>query len=406
MHQANPTIGLMFDVVVVGGGIVGLATARALVHARPGARLLVLEKESGVARHQTGRNSGVLHSGIYYRPGSQKAAMCVEGRQAMERFCSEHAVAFDRCGKVIVAVDERELARLADLELRVAANGVRAERIGPARLREIEPHATGLAALYVPETGIVDFSGVARALVAELEAAGAELRLGHEVVGVDERAQGVTLATDRGEVATRVLVNCAGLHSDLVAALDGVPHEVQIVPFRGEYHDLVPSAAALVRHLIYPVPDPDLPFLGVHLSRGIDGGVHVGPNAVLALRREGYTWSAVDAREIGRLAAFPGFWRMARRYWPVGVVEVYRSASRAALARALARLVPGVAATDLVPRRAGVRAQAVGRDGALLDDFVLRETPRAVHVLNAPSPAATASLVIGRSVAARALERL
>jgi L-2-hydroxyglutarate oxidase len=403
---ASLTLAPMFDVVVVGGGIVGLATARAVVHAQPDVKLLVLEKESGVARHQTGRNSGVLHSGIYYRPGSQKATMCVEGRRTMERFCSEHDVRFDRCGKVIVAVDERELARLADLEVRATANGVRAERIGPDRLREIEPYAAGIAALHVPETGVVDFSGVARALVAELEAAGAHLRLGHEVVGVDERADGVTLSTDRGEFAARVLVNCAGLHSDLVAALDGVPHEVQIVPFRGEYHDLVPSAAALVRHLIYPVPDPELPFLGVHLSRGIDGDVHVGPNAVLALRREGYTWGAVDARELARLTAFPGFWRMARRYWPVGVVEVYRSVSRAALARALGRLVPGIAAADLVARRAGVRAQAVGRDGALLDDFVLRETPRAVHVLNAPSPAATASLVIGRSVAARAIERL
>jgi L-2-hydroxyglutarate oxidase len=396
----------MYDVMVVGGGVVGLATARALARARPGARLLVLEKESRVARHQTGRNSGVLHSGIYYRPGSQKAAMCVEGRRAMERFCSEHAVPFDRCGKVIVAVDERELSRLADLEVRATANGVRAERIGAERLREIEPHAAGLAALHVPETGVVDFGAVAHTRARELELAGTELRLGHAVVGVDERADRVTLATDRGEFAARVLVNCAGLHSDLLAAADGVPNDVQIVPFRGEYHDLVPNAAALVRHLIYPVPDPELPFLGVHLSRGIDGGVHVGPNAVLALRREGYTWGAVDTRELARLAAFPGFWRMARRYWPVGVMEVYRSVSRAALARALCRLVPGIAATDLVPRRAGVRAQAVGRDGALLDDFVLRETPRAVHVLNAPSPAATASLVIGRSVAARALERL
>ena len=396
----------MLDVVVVGGGIVGLATARAITSARPGARVAVFEKESRVAQHQTGRNSGVLHSGIYYRPGSQKAAMCVAGRRAMERFCEEHGVPFDVCGKVIVAVEQRELARLSELERRAAANGVRAERIGPERLRELEPHAAGLAALHVPETGTVDFGQVARALADDLAAGGADLHLGHEVLGVHEHDDDVRVTTDRGEFIARVLVNCAGLQSDLVAASEGVPHEVQIVPFRGEYHDLVAPASDLVRHLIYPVPDPDLPFLGVHLSRGIDGGVHVGPNAVLALRREGYRWRAVEARELRRLASFPGVWRMAAHYWPVGVVEVYRSLSTRALARALSRLVPGITADVLVPRRAGVRAQAVARDGSLLDDFVVRETPRAVHVLNAPSPAATASLVIGETVAARVLERL
>jgi L-2-hydroxyglutarate oxidase len=396
----------MLDVVVVGGGIVGLATARAIVRARPDLQLTLLEKESGFARHQTGRNSGVLHSGIYYQPGSQKAVACVEGRLAMERFCTEHDVPFERCGKVIVAVDERQLSRLGELEARARANGVRAERIGPERLREIEPHAAGIAALHVAETGIVDFAGVARALAAELTADGRQLRRGHEVLSVDERADAVTVETDRGAFSARVLVNCAGLQSDLVAASHGVRPNVRIVPFRGEYHDLVPSAAGLVRHLIYPVPDPELPFLGVHLSRGIDGGVHAGPNAVLALGREGYTWGAVDTRGLCELATFPGFWRMAGHYWPVGVHEVHRSLSRRALARALSRLVPGIAATDLVPRPAGVRAQAVARNGALLDDFVVRETARAVHVLNAPSPAATASLVIGESISERVLERL
>jgi L-2-hydroxyglutarate oxidase len=394
------------DVVVVGGGVVGLATARAIVTVRPGTSVVVLEKESRTARHQTGRNSGVLHSGIYYRPGSRKAAMCVEGRLAMERFCTEHGVPFDRCGKVVVAVDARELGRLDELERRALANGVRAERIGPERLLELEPHAAGLAALHVPDTGVVDFSGVAAALAADAARAGVELRLGHEAIGVDERSDSVTVMTDRGDLTTRVLVNCAGLQSDLVAAADGVRDDVQIVPFRGEYHDLLPSAASLVRHLIYPVPDPDLPFLGVHLSRGVDGGVHVGPNAVLALKREGYTWRAFEVRELRRLAAFPGFWRMARRYWPVGVVEAYRSLNRRALARAIDRLVPGITAADLVPRPAGVRAQAVARDGTLLDDFVLRETARAVHVLNAPSPAATASLVIGATIADRVVARL
>ncbi len=393
------------DVVIVGGGILGLATARAIVRARPGVQLAILEKESRIGQHQTGRNSGVLHSGIYYRPESQKAAMCVAGRLAMERFCTEHDVPFERCGKVIVAVDKRELPRLEQLERRAVANGVSAERVGPEQLRELEPHAAGIAALRVPDTGVVDFARVARALGEEISVSGADIRLGHQAIGVDERAQEITVDTERGEVTARVLVNCAGLQSDLVAAADGVRHDVQIVPFRGEFHELVPSAAELVRHLIYPVPDPDLPFLGVHLSRGIDGGVHVGPNAVLALRREGYTWSAVETQELRRLATFPGFWRMARQYWPVGVVEVYRSLNKRALARALGRLVPGITDADLRPYPAGVRAQAVARDGTLLDDFVLRETARAVHVLNAPSPAATASLVIGESIATRALER-
>jgi L-2-hydroxyglutarate oxidase len=394
------------DVLIVGGGIIGLATARAIVRARPGVTVAILEKESRLAQHQTGRNSGVLHSGIYYRPGSQKAAMCVRGRREMERFCTDHDVPFEQCGKVIVAVDERELPRLHQLEERAAANGVRAERVGHDRLRELEPHVAGIAALHVAETGVVDFSRVAHALAVEVAAAGADVRLGHRAVTVDERSHAITVGTDRGDMHARVLVNCAGLQSDLVAAADGVRHDLQIVPFRGEFHELVPSAADLVRHLIYPVPDPDLPFLGVHLSRGVDGGVHVGPNAVLALRREGYSWNSVEARELRRLATFPGFWRMARHYWPVGVAEVYRSLNKRALARALARLVPGITDTDLRPYPAGVRAQAVARDGTLLDDFVLRETARAVHVLNAPSPAATASLVIGESIATRALERL
>jgi L-2-hydroxyglutarate oxidase len=394
------------DVVVVGGGVVGLATARAIVAARPGTTLALLEKESRVARHQTGRNSGVLHSGLYYRPGSQKARLCVEGRLAMERFCEEHGVPFDRCGKVVVAVSAKELPRLDDLQRRGVANGVSAERIGPERLRELEPHVGGIAALHVPETGVVDFGRVAEALAAGIVAVGVDVRLGHEVVGVAERGGTVTVETDRVPLTARVLVNCAGLHSDVLAIADGVPDDVRIVPFRGEYHTLVPRAAALVRHLVYPVPDPELPFLGVHVSRGIDDEVHVGPNAVLALDREGYTWGEVEPPEILRLARFPGFWRMARRYWPVGVVEVYRSFSRWAVARAVSRLVPGIVADDLVPYRAGVRAQAVARDGTLLDDFVVRETPRAVHVLNAPSPAATASLKIGESIAHAVVTRL
>jgi len=389
-----------YDVVVVGGGVVGLATARAVMRDRPTARIAVLEKEHGVARHQTGRNSGVIHSGIYYRPGSLKATTAVAGRLAMEQFCREHDVRYERCGKVIVAVDPRELPRLAVLEQRAAANGVRAERIDAQGIRAHEPAVRGVAGLHVPETGIVDFGAVAEALARELRAGGVDVRLGALVVGLHERADEVVVEAEGHEVHTAVVVNCAGLHCDQVAAevLGPVP-DVRIVPFRGEYHELRGPVADEVRTLVYPVPDPDLPFLGVHVSRTIDGHVHVGPNAVLALRREGYTWSAVDRHELADLARFPGFWKLARRYWKVSAEEITRSLSRTALARAVSRMVPGVHAHDLVPAPAGVRAQALGRDGTLHDDFVIRETPRAVHVLNAPSPAATASLVIGETIA-------
>lgn len=396
-----------YDVVVVGGGIVGLATARAIVAAHPSDHVAVIEKEHAVACHQSGRNSGVIHSGIYYRPGSLKAATAVAGRHAMERFCEQYGVRFERCGKVIVAVDPRELPRLALLQERARANGVEAERIGVQQLRDIEPNVRGVAALRVPSTGIVDFGEVARTLAQLLRGAGVELRLGARVVGLHERPDAVVIETDRDTVTARVVVNCAGLHSDEVARdVLGDRPAVRIVPFRGEYHELVGEAADLVRTLVYPVPDPDLPFLGVHVSRNIDGHVHVGPNAVLALGREGYTWGTVDARELLRLATYPGMWRLARRYWKVSAEEIARSLSRTALARAVSHMVPGVRARDLAPHPAGVRAQALGRDGTLHDDFVLRETPRAVHVLNAPSPAATASLVIGETIAARLDDRL
>lgn len=391
-----------FDAVVVGGGIVGLATAHALLADRPGLRLAVVEKEPRLAAHQTGRNSGVIHSGIYYRPGSLKARLAVDGRQRLVRFCEAHGVPYDMCGKVIVAVDPSELGRLRDLEDRACRNGVAAERIGPGRLAELEPYARGVEALHVTDTGVVDFVAVTETLARLVTGAGGRVLTGREVTSLSERDRGVVVETARGTLEASCVVNCAGLQSDLLGRdVLGPRPDVRIVPFRGEYHELVQDRRFLVRHLIYPVPDPAFPFLGVHFTRGIDGGVHAGPNAVLALAREGYSWRVVDRHEVLALLRFPGMRPLARRYWRTGAGEVLRSLSRRALARALRRLVPEVRRADLVPAPAGVRAQALGADGSLFDDFVIRETPRIVHVLNAPSPAATASLAIGAEVAAR-----
>lgn len=400
-------MGRPLDVVVVGGGIVGLATALAILDARPVLRLVVLEKESAIATHQTGRNSGVLHSGIYYRPGTLKARLGVEGRAAMVRYCETNGIAHETCGKVIVAVDESDLARVDTLLEHATANGVRAERIGFERLHELEPHVTGIGGILVHDTGIVDFVEVAQTLLAHATAKGAEVRLSTRVLDVIESPGGVVVETDQGSIETRTLVNCAGLQCDEVARrVLGPKPDVRIVPFRGEYHELVPERRFLVNNLVYPVPDPELPFLGVHLTRDVHGGVHAGPNAVLALSREGYRWGAVEWREVGRLVRYPGFRRMARRFWRVGIHEVRRSVRKRTMVTALRRLVPEIRPRDLVAAPAGVRAQAVARDGRLLDDFELRETDRSVHVLNAPSPAATASLVIGREIADRLLTRL
>ncbi len=392
------------DVVVVGGGIVGLATALALLGRRPGTSLVVLEKEERLAAHQTGRNSGVIHSGLYYKPGSLKAATCTRGRGLLERFCEEHGVRFERCGKVVVATRDDEVPRLEELERRGRANGLAGvRRVGPAELREREPHAAGIAALVVPETGIVDYAEVARAYAKEVARRGGEVRTGARVTGVRRREGGVVVESTAGEVQARVMVACAGLASDRVARMAGLQSGVSIVPFRGEYWMLAPAREDLVRHLVYPVPDPAFPFLGVHFTRRIGGGVEAGPNAVLALAREGYRRGAFDARDAWDVARWPGFWRMARRHWRAGLAEQARSLSRAAFARACAALVPEVRAEDLAPGGAGVRAQAVARDGALVDDFAIAEAERMVHVLNAPSPAATASLAIGEDVATRAL---
>ncbi|MFD6416455.1 L-2-hydroxyglutarate oxidase [Streptomyces sp. NPDC060194] len=391
------------DVAVIGGGIVGLATAYAIGRAAPGTRVTVLEKEAGPARHQTGRNSGVVHSGIYYRPGSLKARYAVRGSAEMIKFCAEYGIPHEVTGKLIVATRRAELPRLHALVQRGRENGIPVRELGPAQIEEYEPYVTGLAAIHVGSTGVCDFGAVAERLA---EASGAEIRYGAEVTAVARRTTGVALRTsDGGTLLTRALVNCAGLHCDRIARLVGDDPGMRIVPFRGEYYDLL--RPELVRGLVYPVPDPAFPFLGVHLTRGVDGhGVHVGPNAVPALAREGYGWGTVRLSEAAATAAWPGSWRVARRHWRYGAGEIRRSLSRRAFAEAVRRLVPAVRDADLRPAGAGVRAQAVLRDGTLVDDFLLRESLRAVHVLNAPSPAATASLPIGREVARRVLAML
>ncbi|MET9011611.1 L-2-hydroxyglutarate oxidase [Streptomyces olivaceoviridis] len=391
------------DVLVIGGGIVGLSTAYAITRAAPGTRVIVLEKEPGPARHQTGRNSGVIHSGIYYRPDSLKARYAVRGAAEMVKFCAEYGIAHAVTGKLIVATERDELPRLHALVQRGRENGIPVRELGPAQITEYEPQVRGLAAIHVGTTGVCDFVGVAGELA---RASGAEIRYGARVVRVDRRPErGVAVLTAAGDVVrARVLVNCAGLHCDEVARLTGDDPEVRIVPFRGEYYEL--ARPELVRGLVYPVPDPAFPFLGVHLTRGIDGGVHIGPNAVPALAREGYEWGVVRPRELAGTVAWPGSWAIARRHWRYGAGELRRSVSKGAFLEAVRRLLPAVEAGDLVRAPAGVRAQAVLRDGTLVDDFLIREGARAVHVLNAPSPAATASLPIGREIGRRALAML
>ncbi|MFT7835439.1 L-2-hydroxyglutarate oxidase [Saccharothrix sp. BKS2] len=387
----------MRRVVVVGGGIVGLATARELV--RRGHAVTVLEKEARWGAHQSGHNSNVVHAGLYYRPGSLKARMSVAGNASIVAFAREHGVPVEVCGKLVVATSRDELPRLEALAGRAEANGVPVRRVTAEEAREHEPEVAAVAALRVESTGIIDFPAVCRALVDELE--GHDLRLGTPALAIRRALAGggVEVATPDGVVRADALVNCAGLHSDRVARLAGVAPSAAIVPFRGEYYELRPDRRHLVRGLIYPVPDPELPFLGVHLTRMLDGSVHAGPNAVLALRREGYAWRDFSAADVVDVARFPGTWRLARRFARTGAEEVLRSFSRKRFAASLARLVPAVGPDDLVRAEAGVRAQALRADGSLVDDFLVDTAPRQVHVLNAPSPAATSSLEIGRHVA-------
>ena len=394
-----------YDVAIAGGGIIGLSTAMHLTQRFPGLRVAVLEKESELATHQTGHNSGVIHSGIYYRPGSHKANFCVAGVQKLIDFCDENEIEYERCGKVIVATDESELGRLDNLYERGVANGVEGlEVIGPERLREIEPHAAGIKALWSPATGIADYPKVAQTYANKFAHAGGDIFTEAPVQGIQRSGDGVALETPKGTVQAKHMINCAGLYADRVAAMVEERVDVKIVPFRGEYFTLRPESHHLVSGLIYPVPDPRFPFLGVHYTRNIWGSVEAGPNAVLALSREGYRKSDVRLGESIETFTYPGFWKMTAKHWRTGLSEMRRSYSKGIFLRDLQRLLPEIREEDLAPGGSGVRAQAVDRRGALLDDFSIIRGREAVHVLNAPSPGATSSLAIGEHIVQLAAE--
>jgi L-2-hydroxyglutarate oxidase len=392
------------DVVIVGGGIVGLGTAMALTGR---ASVVVIEAERAIAEHQTGHNSGVIHSGLYYKPGSAKALNCARGRELMYRFCAENGIPHERCGKLVVATSPSELPALAELERRGHANGLAGvQRLSRDEMRAIEPHVEGVAGLLVPQTGIVNYREVAAAFARKIVEAGGEIRLSTTFVACSREPNEIAAETSSGLLRAKLLINCAGLQSDRVARSCGVEPGVHIVPFRGEYYQLKRRAEYLCNNLIYPVPDPRFPFLGVHFSRMIDGGVECGPNAVLAFKREGYSLGKVNARDMVELTRYRGFWRMARQFWRTGVAEMYRSLSRRAFWKSLQKLIPELSFHDIVPAGAGVRAQAVGPEGKLVDDFVIRQAERMIHVLNAPSPAATAAIAIGRTIAEMAAREL
>ncbi len=388
----------MSRVVVVGSGIVGLAVAQRL--ADRGDEVIVLEKESGLALHQTGRNSGVIHSGLYYKPGSFKALMCQAGARSMREFAEKHDVRFQITGKLVVATDDSQLPQLDILAERAVANGVPAHVVSAAEAREYEPNVRSVSALRVESTGIIDYTGVCSVLAGQIEAQGGSIRFNEAFVSARETATGIVVTTEHDEISADLLVNCAGLYSDRVAELSGIRPDVRIVPFRGEYFELTPERSDLVNGLIYPVPDPRFPFLGVHLTKMIDGSVHAGPNAVLALAREGYRWRDINVGELAQSLAWPGLWRLGARNVVPGAKEALRSASRSLFARSLSELVPGIGKADLVPAKAGVRAQAMHRDGSMVDDFYIQTGPRQVHVLNAPSPAATCALEIATHIVA------
>jgi L-2-hydroxyglutarate oxidase len=390
------------DVILVGAGILGLATARELLLRKPGASLLVLEKEPRIAQHQTGHNSGVIHSGIYYAPGSLKARLCTEGQRLLYEYCDERGIPYERCGKVIVATSAAELPALDELHRRGTENGVRLDRVDADGLAELEPHVAGLAALHAPLTGIVDFRRVAAALADDVRGLGGDIRTGHTVTDIRSGTDGTVVETGSGAFGALFLITCAGLHSDRLATMTGAPSSPKIVPFRGSYYLLRPSARRLVRGLVYPVPDPAFPFLGVHFTKQISGEVLLGPNAVLAFAREGYRGLDVKPRELMETLAYPGFRALARRYWRAGAAEVRGELSKRKFVAELRKLIPDLRADDVLPGRSGVRAQALSEDGKLLDDFWFDETDSVTHVRNAPSPGATSSLAIARTIVDRA----
>ena len=395
------------EIQVIGGGIVGLATAREALRVLADARVTVFEKEPQLAAHQTGRNSGVVHSGLYYKPGSLKATTCRRGKTLLEAFCVQHGVALETCGKVVVATDRSELARLDALAERAMANGIAHQRIDAERLHEIEPHVAGVAALHIPESGIVDYRGVCEALAAEIRNSGrGTVRTGARVRGIEgsdlSAPAQLTLDGTASPPPADLIINCGGLHADRLARSASAAPATRIVPFRGEYFELTPGAEHLVRHLVYPVPDPRFPFLGVHFTRMVHGGIECGPNAVFALAREGYRWRDINPRDLTDALAWPGTWRLFGKYWRIGAGEAWRSISKRAFVRALQKLVPAIRPEHLTPAPSGVRAQALERSGQLLDDFSLMREGSVLHVLNAPSPAATASLAIAERIVAEA----
>jgi L-2-hydroxyglutarate oxidase LhgO len=396
-----------YDAVIVGGGIVGLATAFQLLEARPQIKLLLLEKESALAKHQTGNNSGVLHSGLYYKPGSDKAKLSVSGLQQMVAFCRAHGIAHEQCGKVVVATSEDELPRLESLWQRGNANGLQGLRkLTPEQIKEIEPHAAGLAAIHVPQEGIVDYRAVSEKLGEIIRKNGGEIRLNARVLKLIPASNGWTVETSAGEFHARVVITCGGLHADRLVRASGRKPRAKIVPFRGEYFKIKPQRQHLVRNLIYPVPDPNFPFLGVHFTRLIHGGIEAGPNAVLAFAREGYRWSDINLRDLAESLCFPGLWKFLAAYPSMCGYEVRRSFSRSEFCRSLQKLVPDIREDDLETGGAGVRAQAMTADGKLVEDFHFEEAPGILDVLNAPSPAATASLAIGLKIVERILPQL
>jgi (S)-2-hydroxyglutarate dehydrogenase len=393
------------DLIIIGGGIVGLATAYRFLERYPDKRVIVLEKESAIAKHQTGRNSGVMHTGIYYRPGSLKALNCRAGKLAMEEFCTRENIPFNLCGKIIVAVEECELPRMEMLLERGPQNGVVCNRITPEQIRELEPHCAGLAGIHIPEAGVVDYAQVARRLAEIITAQGSQVVTSARATGIKRDNGRAVVETTAGEFAAEQIVNCAGLYCDRVTRLSGATPKAKVIPFRGEFYALRPEGEHLVKMLIYPVPDPKYPFLGVHFTRRMNGLIECGPNAVLAFAREGYRNTTVNVRDLAETLTYPGFWKLSLRYWKIGADEMWRSFSKPAFVRALQRLVPEIKSEYLDWAPAGVRAQAVSPDGNMVDDFLIEETDRVVNVENAPSPAATASLNIGRLVVDRLAPR-